>query len=68
MTPKQFEDLYKMISTNVNNTNLLGQDLEKQYDKNLNVEKNISLFMQNQTLLFKELQEVKRLLLGKSQK
>ena len=68
MTPKQFEDLYKMISTNVNNTNLLGQDLKKQYDKTLNVEKNISLFMQNQTLLFNELQEVKKLLLEKSQK
>lgn len=68
MTPKQFEDLYKMISANVNNTNLLGQDLKKQYDKTLNVEKNISLFMQNQTILFNELQEVKKLLLEKSQK
>jgi hypothetical protein len=68
MTPKQFEDLYKMISANVNNTNLLGQDLKKQYDKTLNVEKNISLFMQNQTILFNEVQEVKKLLLEKSQK
>jgi hypothetical protein len=68
MTQEQFNLLDKLISGNVNNTNLLSQDLKKQYDKTLNVEKNISLMMQNQTLLFNELQEIKKLLLGKSQK
>lgn len=68
MTPKQFEDLYKMISANVNNTNLLGLDLKKQYDKSVNIEKNIALIIDNQAKLFNELQNIKGLLLQKPQK
>jgi hypothetical protein len=68
MTQEQFNTIDKLISGNVNNTNLIGLDLKKQYDKTINVEKNISLLMQNQTLLFNELQEIKKLLLEKSQK
>ncbi len=65
MTPKQFEDLYAMISGNVNNTNLLGQDLKKQYDKSENIEKNIKLMMENQMLLFNLLTDIKKLLSNK---
>ena len=60
MTPKQFEDFYAMISGNVNNTNLLGQDLKKQYDKSENIEKNIKLMMENQMLLFNLLTDIKK--------
>ena len=65
MTPKQFEDLYAMISGNVNNTNILGQDLKKQYDKSENIEKNIKLMMENQMLLFNLLTDIKKLLSNK---
>lgn len=68
MTPQQFNDIYDMISASVNNTNLLGKDLKRQYDKTLSVENNISLLMRNQKLLFNELQEVKKLLVEKFQK
>jgi hypothetical protein len=63
MTPKQFEDIYAMISGNVNNTNLLGQDLKKQYDKSVNIEKNMKLMMENQILLFNLLTDIKKQLL-----
>lgn len=65
MTPKQFQDIYDMISANVNNTNLLGQDLKKQYDKSVNIERNIALIMGNQSKLFNELQDIKKLLSNK---
>lgn len=68
MTQEQYNTLDKLISANVDNTNLLGQDLKKQYDKSVNIEKNISLIMDNQIKLFNELQTIKGLLLQKPQK
>lgn len=68
MTPKQFQDVYDMISASVNNTNLLGDNLKNQYNKTLNIETNIALLMQNQNTIFLELQEIKELLLEKLQK
>ncbi|MCZ8331339.1 MAG: hypothetical protein O9282_08510 [Flavobacterium sp.] len=54
MTIDQYNTLENLISGNVNNTNLLGQDLKKQYDKSVNIEKNIKLMMENQILLFNQ--------------
>lgn len=68
MTQEQFNTLDKLISTNVNNTSLLGQDLKKQFNKSVNIEKNISLIMDNQVKLFNELQTIKELLLQKLEK
>lgn len=68
MTPKQFDDLYKMIFASVDNTSLLGENLKKQYDKTLNIENNIALLLKNQNTIFLELQEIKKLLLEKLQK
>lgn len=68
MTQEQLNLLDKLISGNVNNTNLLGQDLKKQYDKTLNIEKSIALMMENQNKIFSELQYIKRLLFQMPQK
>lgn len=68
MTQEQLNLLDKLISGNVNNTNLLGQDLKKQYDKTLNIEKSIALMMENQNKIFSELQYIKGLLLQMPQK
>lgn len=65
MTPKQFEDLYAMISANVNNTSLIGEDLKKKYDKTVNIENNIALVMKNQSIILNELQNIKKLLINK---
>ena len=65
MTPKQFEDLYAMISANVNNTSLIGEDLKKKYDKTVNIENNIALVMKNQSLILNELQNIKKLIINK---
>lgn len=62
MTQEQYNTLDKLISATVNNTNLLGQELKKQYDKSVNIERNIALMMDNQIKLFKELTEIKKLL------
>jgi hypothetical protein len=63
MTIDQYNTLENLISGNVNNTNLLGQDLKKQYDKSVNIEKNIKLMMENQILLFNLLTDIKKQLL-----
>ena len=65
MTTEQFENLFAMVSANVNNSELIGKDLKKQFDKSVNIESNIALMMDNQTKLFNELQKIKSLLTNK---
>jgi hypothetical protein len=68
MTQEQFNTLDKLVSATVNNTHLLGQEFKKQYDKSVNIEKNMKLIMDNQVKLFNELLTIKELLLQKPQR
>lgn len=61
MTEENFKKLYDMLSANVNNTNLVGTNLKLQYDKTVNIERNLALAMQNQVYIMQELEKIKTL-------
>lgn len=59
MTPKQFEDLYKMVSASVNNGAKLGNDVEKNSKKLDAIILTLNGIISNQEAIYREIQKLK---------